>query len=167
MCVYDCNSMMTTAMKNRSNQEMIRPFTELTKDLKIRGINPGFHFIGNEASTALKIATTTMNINYQLVLPSKHRTKIAEREIHTFKNHFAEGLCSIYENFHLQLCDRLIHQAKISLNLLWQLIIHPQLSAYTHIFEEFDYNRTPLAPQGTIVVIYQRPKDRTSWAPHG
>ena len=41
-------------MKNRSDKEMIQDFTGLTTDFKSRGINPGFHVMYNEASTALK-----------------------------------------------------------------------------------------------------------------
>ena len=52
--VYDCNAIITTATKHRSYNEMIRDFTELTEDLKNRGIKPGLHFKENEASTALK-----------------------------------------------------------------------------------------------------------------
>ena len=48
---------------------MILAFTELTIDLKIRGINPGFNFVGNEASTAMKIEMKTIDINYQLTPP--------------------------------------------------------------------------------------------------
>ena len=32
--VYDCNSILATVMKNRSDKEMIRSFTPLTEDLK-------------------------------------------------------------------------------------------------------------------------------------
>ena len=45
---------MTTPMKNRSDKDMIRAFTELTTELKSRGINPGFHTVNNEAPTVLK-----------------------------------------------------------------------------------------------------------------
>ena len=79
-------------MKNRSNKEMIRAFTELSADLKSHGINPGFHFMDNEASKALKMIITTMEIKYKLVLPSNHRYNNAERSILTFKYHFIEGL---------------------------------------------------------------------------
>ena len=41
---------------------MIQAFIELTTDFKIRGIDPVFHFMDNESSTALKIAITTMDI---------------------------------------------------------------------------------------------------------
>ena len=75
MYVYDCNVILTTEMKNRSDKKMIRAFTSLTENLQILGINPGLHFINNEASTDLKLTMTTMNIKYQLVPPSNHSAK--------------------------------------------------------------------------------------------
>ena len=39
MYVYDCNSILTTATKNRSDKEMIQAFKEFTTDLKARVIN--------------------------------------------------------------------------------------------------------------------------------
>ena len=59
MYVYDCNTILTTATKNRSDKVMIRAFTYLTENLKIQGIHPGFHFMDNEASTALNMMMTT------------------------------------------------------------------------------------------------------------
>ena len=118
MYVYDFNAILTIAMNNRSDKEIIRDFTSLTEDLKIRGIDPGFHFMDNEASTALKMTMTSMNINYQLVTPSNHRAKNTEREIQKFKNHFISGMYSLDRYFHIQLWNRLLQQAKISLNLL-------------------------------------------------
>ena len=79
-------------MKNRSDKDMIKAFTSLMEDLKTRGIHPGFHFMDNELSTSIKSKMTTMNIKYQLVNPSNHREKNAERVIQTFKNHFIAGL---------------------------------------------------------------------------
>ena len=73
MYVYHCNSILTKAMKNRSYKEMIRAFTELPADLKSRERKPGFHFMDNEASKALKMKITTMDIKYKLVPPSNHR----------------------------------------------------------------------------------------------
>ena len=134
MYMYGCNAILTTAMKNRSDKEMIRAFTSLTEDLKSLGINPGFHFMDNEASTTLKLTMTTMNTNDQLVTPGKHRAYNANIAIQTFKNHFIAGLCSVDKDFHLQLWDRLLQQATISLNLLIQSRTLPHISAYTHIF---------------------------------
>ena len=118
MYVYDCNDILNTSTKNRSDKEMIQAFTELTEDLKTREINPGFYLMDNEASTALKTKMTTMNIKYQLFPQSNHRANNAEIAIQTFKNHFIVGLCSTDKDSHLQLWDRLLQQATISLNLI-------------------------------------------------
>ena len=61
----------------------------------------------------------------------------------------------------------LLQQATISLNLIIQSITIPHLSAYTHIFGEFYFNCTPLAPPGTQLVVHNRANYCASWAPHG
>ena len=76
MYVYDFNAILNTATKNGSDKERIQAFTKLTEYLKSRGMNPGFHFMENEVATAFKTTMRTMDINYQLVPPSNHRTKI-------------------------------------------------------------------------------------------
>ena len=58
----------------------MRAFKYLNEDLKIRGIHPGFHFMENEASTALNRKMKIMNIKYQSVPLSNHRANNAERE---------------------------------------------------------------------------------------
>ena len=153
-------------MRNRSEKEMIRDFTSLTKDLKRQGINPGFYFMDNESSTALNLTMTTINTNYQLFPLSNHRAKNTEREIQTFKNRFIAGLCSVDKYFHLHLWDRLLQQATISLNLIRQSRTLPHIPTYAHIRGEFDFKRTPLAPHGTRVVINNRQNDCTSCSPH-
>ena len=57
-------------MKNISYKEIIIDFTELTEDLKFCRINPGIHFMDNEASIALNMTMPTVNIEYRLVPPS-------------------------------------------------------------------------------------------------
>ena len=88
----------------------------------------------NEASTALKITMTTLDIKYQLVPPSNHRAKNEERTICTSENHFIVVLCNVDKDFRLPLWYILLQQATISLNFLRQ----SRISAYTHIFREFD-----------------------------
>ena len=138
---------------------MIRAFTELTEYFKSRRINLGFHFTDNEAYKSFKMTIATMNIKYQLALPSNHRANNSERAIQTFKNHFITGLCSEDKDSHLQLWDRLLHQATINLNFLRQSGTLHYLSAYTHIFGSFYYNRAPLPPPGTRIVIHNSPNN--------
>ena len=167
MYLYYCNAILTTGMNNKRKKGIIWVFKQLTTYLIMHGINPGFQFIDNEASISFKMAIPIMDINYQLVLPGNYRAKDAEISIQNFKKHFVAGLCRVEKYSHLQFWDVLLQQATISLNILRKSRIHPHLSSYTHIFGEFDYNRTPFARPGTRIVIHHRPNYRASWAPHG
>ena len=55
----------------------------------------------------------------------------------------------------------------ITLNLLRSSRVNPKLSAYAQIFGIFDFNRTPLAPPGTKVLLHEKPNNRRTWAPRG
>ena len=143
-------------MKNRSNKEVIRAFKELTADLKSRGINPGFHFMDNEASKDLKMTITTMDIKYKLVPPSNHRSNNKERSILTFKYHFIAVLWIIYIDFYLQLWYRLLQETIFSINLLRESVILPNLLAYTHMLGDLDYNRTLITLLFSIVGLNVR-----------
>ena len=109
MYVYDCNAILKTATNNISDKEMIWDFIEFTTDFKSCRINPGIHFMDNEASTDFKMATITMDIKYQLVTPSNHRSNNAKISIQKLKNYFITVLCSVDKYFHLQFWDRLLY----------------------------------------------------------
>jgi hypothetical protein len=69
---------------------------------------------------------------YQLVPPRCHRRNTAERAIRTFKEHFVAGLSSMDPYFPMNLWDRLVPQAEMTLNLLRTSRLHPHLSAAAH-----------------------------------
>ena len=62
--------------------------------------------------------------------------------------------------------DYLIPQAELTLNLLKTSKVNSKLSALAYLFRVFDFNKTPLAPPGTKVVIHKNIKDRGSWDYH-
>jgi hypothetical protein len=70
------------------------------------------------------------------------------------------------KDFPLHLWDRLIPQAKLTLNLLGGSRLNPKLSALAQLHGTFDYNRTPLAPPGIRVLVHEKLDDRTTWSPH-
>jgi hypothetical protein len=45
--------------------------------------------------------------------------------------------------------------------------INPKLSAATHIYGQYDFNRAPIAPPGTRIIAHETPSRRRTWAPHG
>ena len=69
--------------------------------------------------------------------------------------------------FYLQLWERMLQQSTINLNLLQQSRLHPRRSVYMNLHGELDYNRTPLSPPGTNVVVHNRTGYRASWESHG
>jgi hypothetical protein len=67
----------------------------------------------------------------------------------------------------MHLWDRLLPQAVITLNMLRASRINPKLSAATHIYGQYDFNRAPMAPPGTRIIAHETPNRRRTWAPHG
>jgi hypothetical protein len=67
----------------------------------------------------------------------------------------------------MNLWDTLLPQAVITLNMLRTSRINPKLSAATHIFGQYDFNRTPMAPPGTRIIAHETPSRTQTWAPHG
>ena len=62
---------------------------------------------------------------------------------------------------------RLLPQAEMTLNMLRPSRLNPRLSTYAQLSGDFDYNKTPLVPLGTNVLVYETPTSRKSWATHG
>ena len=164
---YDSNSILVAPMRSRTGPCILAAFQEIHARLVAAGLRPQLQRLDNEFSEALKSFLRDVAIDYQLVPPGIHRRNAAERAIRTFKNHFIAGLCSVDKAFPLHLWDKLLPQAELTLNLLRGSRINPRLSAHAQIHGHFDCNRTPLAPPGIRVLVHIKPKDRTTWSPHG
>jgi hypothetical protein len=129
-------------------------------------LKPNTWVLDNETSSTLKMAMKKKETNFQLVPPHMHRANAAERAIQTFKNHFKAGLASVDPAFPVAEWDRLLQQAFLTLNLLRPARANPKLSAYAYIHGQFDFNKTPLAPPGTKVLVHAKPNNRASWDPN-
>jgi hypothetical protein len=132
-----------------------------------RGLKPKLMKLDNEASKMSKDYLYQQDITFQLVPPYSHRRNSAERAIRSFKDHLISGLCSTDKSFPMHLWDRILSQAVITLNVLRTSRINPKLSAATHIFGQYDFNRAPMAPPGTRIIAHETPGRRRTWAPHG
>ena len=71
------------------------------------------------------------------------------------------------QKFPLSNWCQLLPQAELTLNLLCPSQLNPKLSAYAQLEGIFDFNKTPLAPPGTHVIIHEKPAQCQTWAPHG
>ena len=163
---YDSNYIDARPLTGKTKEQIVKAYQASIKMLQSRGLHPQLQRLDNEASQALIHEINKNNIDFQLTPAGLHRRNKAERAIQTFKNHFIAGLCSIDPAFPLNLWDKLIPQAILTLNLLRASRINPNLSAYAQLHGNFNYNRTPLAPPGIKVLTYIRPENRKSWAPH-
>jgi hypothetical protein len=155
--VYDCNSVKVIPMKSRSAPEWVKEYDTIHQEFTIKGFKPRLQNLDNKASTTLKNFFTTNDVDYHLVPPHCHRCNAAERAIRTFKEHFVLGLSSVDPSFLLQLWDRLLPQAEITLNLLRTSRLHPQLSAAAHFHGLVDYNKKAFAPPGCKIIAHQKP----------
>ena len=75
-----------------------------------------------------------------------HRINAAERAVTTFKNHFIYNLFIVDPLFSFCLWDRLLPQVTTTLNMLWQSLMEPELSAYEQVDVIHNFERTKLAP---------------------
>ena len=55
----------------------------------------------------------------------------------------------------------------LTLNLIRPSCINPRLPAEAQLNGAFDFNKTPLAPPGTKVLIFEPSTTRCTWVPHG
>ena len=123
--------------------------------------------LDNEASLPLKQALKQNNQSYQLTPPHIHRINAAERAIRTWKNHFLSTLATCDDAYPINEWDRLIPHVNLTLNLLRNARANPKLSAHAFLNGTFDFNRTPICPAGTKVIVHSKPDNRPSWAYHG
>jgi hypothetical protein len=164
---YDTNKILTEPMKSSGDQEMVRAYNKLIQELVDHGSKPCLQRLDNECSNALRSLLNQHDIKFQLAPPHMHRRNAAERAIQTFKNHFIAGLCSVDPNFPLRLWDCLLPQATITLNRMRQSRLNPTVSVYAHLYGHYDFNQAPMAPRGARIIAHEKPKQRSSWDPHG
>jgi hypothetical protein len=162
---YDSNYIHAEPMIDRTGPSIIAAYQRSIVFLQSRGFKPLLRRLDNEATGTLQDFLIASDIDFQLAPPHVHRRNAAERAIRTFKNHFIAGLCSTNPDFQLNMWDKLLPQCLVTLNLLRRSRINLQLSAQAHINGAFDFNRTPLAPPGTKVIIHEKPATRGTWAP--
>jgi hypothetical protein len=164
---YDNTAILAQPIKDRTAPELLRAFQVMEQELVARGLKPKLMKLEKGASKLLKTYIHHQDITFQLVPSYSHIRNLAERSIRSFKYHLIAGLCSTDKSFPMHLWDRLLPQAVIKLNTLGTSIINPKLSAATHVYGQYAFNRAPMAPPGTRMIAHETPNMRRTWAPHG
>ena len=163
----DAGTIIATGIKSRRKEHLIEGFITLYNTLQKARINPIIHRIDNEFSIDLIEEIETRGLKYQIAPPDNHRTLPAERAIQTFENHFELILYRCDHAYPKNQWDRLIDVAVLTLNMMRPSRINNKISAYNEIWGNFDFNKTPLAPPGCLIVAHTRPQERDTWANHG
>ena len=163
---YDSNTIHGQAIPDRKKESQVTVYEIILLVLKSRGLTPKLLRLDNETSTFLIDFMSEENFANQLLPPYTHRRDAAERAIRTFKYHFLSILYGTNPLFPINLWDKLLPQAIITLNLLRISGINPQLSAFSQIWGNFNFNSTPLVPAGAKLLIHENASVRESWAPH-
>ncbi len=160
----DGNLILQQAFKTRNDRHRIAAYNAIMSQLAVRGFAVDLQILDNEASAAYKEAITVKwKAKFQLVPPDMHRRNRAERAIRTFKSHFLSILAGVDKAFPLYLWDLLLPQVELTLNLLRQATLNPQISAWEYFQGPFDFNKMPLGPVGCRVLIHAKPITRQSW----
>ena len=160
---YDANALLVQTLKDKNAATMTTAWDCIYQRLTKNGHKTNLWLLDNEISAEFVGALENKNLTYQRCTPGMHRTNAAERGIQSFKDHFLSGLAGCHPNFPIREWDRLIPQTELTLNLLRNSRVNPSLSAWTYLFGNHDFNRVPLLPLGTKVVIHSKPDNRKSW----
>ena len=131
---YDSNAILVQAIQNRQAQTIANAWETLAKRINKNGHKFNNFILDNEISSELKNAFKKYNIEYECEPPKIHRRNAAERAIWTFENHFLAGLATCNPKFTINKWEKLLQQAKITLNLLRQARQNTKLSAYAYLF---------------------------------
>ena len=102
-----------------------------------------------------------------MVPPHQHRRNVDEKAIRTFKNHLLSGLATCDKDFPILEWDRLLPQCEMTLNLLRSSRINPRLSSWAPLNGNHHFNKSPLAPPGTKILVHKKPQDSGSLQFHG
>jgi len=96
---FDSNGILVAPLKNCQAEVILEAYKLIHTHLCAAGLRPQLQRLDNETSQALQDYLTAENVDYQLVPPHVHCRNAAKRAIHTFKNHFITGLCSMDKDF--------------------------------------------------------------------
>ena len=167
MVAYHCdsNAILAVLFTSRKDQHRLQAYDKIMQQLTDRGMIVDLLILDNEANAAYKrIITTKWEVDSQLAPPPHiHRRKVDERAIRTFKAHFPSILDGVADDYPRNLWDLLLPQSVLTLNLLRQATLNPNVLTWEFLEGPLDYNANPLAPLGCPVMIHKKTATRNSW----
>jgi len=157
MVEIDSNRILVKPMKSHKDAEMIREYDALLQQLKRVGIVQQKHVLVNKVSKNMKNHIRDIHkFDMELMPPGCYQPNAAEVAIHNFKAHFLSVLVGVSYDFPPSLWDQLLPQTEITINLIRQSNVTPNVLAYTYLSHPFDYNNMPHAPMGCNAQVHEK-----------
>eukprot|EP00804_Cyclotella_cryptica_P022238 CCRYP_017928-RA/>CCRYP_017928-RA protein AED:0.26 eAED:0.26 QI:0/0/0/1/1/1/3/0/814 len=163
----DGNYIDAEPVKSRTAKALTKAYQAIFQRWQATGaVSPNWHMLDSEAPEELKKAIRANKCRVELTPADQHRRNAAERAIQTFKGHFIAVLAGVDSSFPINQWDELLPQTVLTLNLLRQSNVAPNISAWAYHHGSFDYNRMPLAPMGCAVQFHIKPSRRKTFGEH-
>jgi hypothetical protein len=145
----DGNFIDAEPIQSRTTKALTEAYQKIFNRWKATGaVSPNWHILDNEAPEKLKQAIRENHCRVELTPTDMHRRNAAEQAIQTFKGHFISIPAGVPNSFPINQWHELLPQTVLTLNLLRQSNVAPNISAWAYHHISFDYNRMPIAPMG-------------------
>jgi hypothetical protein len=163
----DGNYIDCEPLQSRSAKSLTKAYQAIFQHWKATGvIRPNWHILNNKAPEELKQAIRENKYRVELTPVDQHQQNSAKRAIEMFNGHFISVLAGVAEGFPINQWDELLPQTILTLNLLRQSNVAPNISAYAYHHGTFDYNRMPIAPMGCSVQFHIKPSRQKTFGEH-
>ena len=133
MVAYRCdsNAILAVLFTSRKYQHQLQAYDKIRQRLTDPDMIVDLQILDNKASAAYKrIITTKWEVAFQIPSPHIHQCNAAERAIWTFKAKFLSILAGVANDYPRNLLDLLPPQAVLTLNLLRQATLNPNVLAW-------------------------------------
>eukprot|EP00804_Cyclotella_cryptica_P028568 CCRYP_015819-RA/>CCRYP_015819-RA protein AED:0.41 eAED:0.38 QI:0/0/0/1/0/0/4/0/399 len=156
---YRSNAILVRAIKDQTDKSLTAAFHDVYKYLTKRGFQPKLYVMDNQCSKAVKKYIITTKATIQL-------SQCFRKSNTNMEEHWLSGMGTLDPNCPIQLWCQFIEQGQDTINLLCISQFNPKLSTYAVLEEQFNFDKTPLAPVGTRALILLDPRARKTWQNH-
>jgi hypothetical protein len=163
----DGNYIDAEPMKSRTAKELTEAYKRIYARWKATGvICPNWHVLDNKAPAEFLEVICENGCRVEKTPADIHQGNIAGRVIQTYKSHFIATMAGVSDDFPIHQWHELVPQIVLTLNLLRQLLVAPNILAYAYHHGNFNYVRMPLAPMGCAVQFHIKPNRCKPWGEH-
>ena len=105
-------------------------------------------------------------MEHYLLPQGMYRSNLLYNSIKPLKDNITAIVFGVTDDFLLGIWDELIPLVELTLNLLRQSNVAPNVSVHAHLTWPHNFNKIPLEPLGWTVLIHNNPGKLLTWAPH-